>query len=196
MSAPPSEHRSILRFAVVIAMATLVLLELGLRVFSRSDVDGNVWVGPLRVLPYRVPVEDVRARIAEYLDSGKSFLKYDPDLGWTIRPNGSSSDGLYHSNADGVRTGADRARAPLEPRPGVLRVAVFGDSFAFGADVGFEEAWPTVVGARLREGGRAVEVLNYGVGGYAIDQAYLRYRKQGRRYAPDIVVFAFQPSDV
>ena len=62
MSDPPSERRSTLRFAVVIAIGTLVLLELGLRVFSRSDVDGNVWVGPLRVLPYRVPIEDVRAR--------------------------------------------------------------------------------------------------------------------------------------
>jgi hypothetical protein len=42
----------------------------------------------------------------------------------------------------------------------------------------------------------AVEVLNYGVGGYGLDQAFLRYLRDGDKYHPQLVVIGFVPDDL
>ena len=40
------------------------------------------------------------------------------------------------------------------------------------------------------------EVVNLGVHGYGHDQMLLRYRAEGRRYAPDLVLLGFVADDV
>ena len=40
------------------------------------------------------------------------------------------------------------------------------------------------------------QVLNFGVGGYGIDQSYLRYKKDVREWKPDIVIFGFISHDL
>jgi hypothetical protein len=42
----------------------------------------------------------------------------------------------------------------------------------------------------------AVEVLNFGVSAYGMDQAFLRWSKLGRRFSPDIVLFGLQLENV
>jgi hypothetical protein len=37
-----------------------------------------------------------------------------------------------------------------------------------------------------------LEVMNWGVGGYGTDQAFLRYKTQGAAYQPDIVIIGFE----
>jgi hypothetical protein len=39
------------------------------------------------------------------------------------------------------------------------------------------------------------EVLNFGVGGYGMDQAYLRWNKDGARWRPHVVIFGFFADD-
>ena len=41
---------------------------------------------------------------------------------------------------------------------------------------------------KLKDAGIRAEVLNFGVGAYGMDQAYLRWREQGKNFAPDIVI--------
>ena len=96
----------------------------------------------------------------------------DPDLGWRPRPGYRSAD--LNVSAQGLR--GSRIYAPIR-KPGVLRIAAFGDSLVFGCAVADADCWPAIVEDRFPE----IEVLNYGVLGYGLDQAYLRYKAEGRR---------------
>lgn len=77
----------------------------------------------------------------------------------------------------------------------MLRVALFGDSFTFGDEVPLDETWGAYLERGLAARGVQAEVLNFGVNAYGIDQAYLRWRRDGRRYVPQVVVFGFQPEN-
>ena len=97
-----------------------------------------------------------------------------------------SKDGLYKSSEEGIRSQAvgvsykDAQRLP--------RVAIVGDSFTFGLGVPFESSW----GAQLENSmTNTVEVLNFGVNGYGIDQAYLRYTRDAKPLHPEMVILSF-----
>ena len=87
------------------------------------------------------------------------------------------------------------------PRPGTVfadrsaayRIALIGDSFTFSDEVGYEESWAYKLERKLRP---QVQVLNFGVSGYGIDQAYLRYTRDVRPWHPDIVVLGYIRADV
>jgi hypothetical protein len=128
-----------------------------------------------------------RARLERILAGEEPYYPFDPELGWTVRPNGRLP--LYRANAQGIRADVEYA---LEPPPGVLRIAAFGDSFVHGTEVANPDTWPALLAA-LRPG---LEVLNFGVGGYGVDQAWLRWRRDGRRFAPQIVLIGFMTEDV
>jgi lysophospholipase L1-like esterase len=96
---------------------------------------------------------------------------------------------MNRMNSVGLRGTREYTPTPLA---GILRVAAFGDSFVYGAEVDNAHAW-----AGLLENGRpAIEVLNYGVGGYGVDQAYLRYLFEGQAFSPHIVLMGFIPDDI
>jgi hypothetical protein len=91
---------------------------------------------------------------------------------------------------------SSRQETPPQPLPGTFRIAIFGDSFTHGDDVPYEETWGAVLEKTLLENGRQVEVINLGGQGYAIDQAFLRWRKHGKLLQPHLVLFGFQNSNV
>lgn len=169
--------------------------EIGLRAISHRDVDGNLRVGSLWLRPFRPPLEVIRPYLQRILEDHSLYVRYDPDLGWTIRPGVYSAHGMYFSNAHGVRTGPDQEPTPVVPPPGTTRIALYGDSFAHSSDVYFEDSWGALLETILEDSGMRAEVINQGTPGYGMDQAYLRWRKEGRPLAPDIVVFAFQGGD-
>jgi hypothetical protein len=102
-------------------------------------------------------------------------------LGWTTRAGYASEDGRIHINAQGLR--ATRGYDELVPR-GVRRVIACGESFTFGEEVADGEAWA----ARLEALVPALEVLNYGVGGYGTDQALLRVSREAHAPADVLLV--------
>ena len=59
-------------------------------------------------------------------------------------------------------------------------------------DVGNAAAWSAVVEAKAP----GIEVLNFGVGGYGPDQAYLRYLEEGPAFAPDIVFIGLMSENI
>ena len=122
------------------------------------------------------------------LDGESSYITHDPDLGWTIKPNGSSAS-LYHANSQGIRAQRNYSEAP---DPHMIRVATFGDSFTEGYEVKNEETWQ----AQLENLDRRFEVLNFGVRGYGVDQAYLRFVKHGAKYKPTVVIIGFMSENV
>lgn len=162
-----------------------------MRLVGHVDDSGQFWVGERRVRPYRLPT----AKIAAFLDerSAADLHRVDPDLGWTNGPNVESSDGNVSTDSVGARGSGERSRAPAD---GVLRVAVFGDSFTFGDEVATGETWAARLEDLLERGGRPAEVLNFGVNAYGMDQALLRWEKEGRPLAPAVVVLGFQPENL
>jgi hypothetical protein len=162
------------------------------RLAIRRDGDGQEWLRDVRLRPYHLPLTEIRATLAA-LAIPAAFLVYDPDLGWAPRPYAASRDGQRRVDGGGIRT--DRETALAAP-PGVLRIALFGDSFTFGDEVGQDETWGVALERALAARGVASEVLNFGVNAYGTDQAFLRWRRVGRAYHPAVVVLGFQPEDV
>ncbi len=177
--------------AVTAVLATAVIGEAGVRIAADSDVDGNVFVRGHHLAPRRFPVKRVEAAAHAYLAApATSFMMADPLLGWVPRPGVKTS--RYTYNADGIRVTSPELVYEKQPPVNTLRIALFGDSFTNGAEVLNDETWGVFTEAALRESGRAVEVLNFGVNGYGMDQAYLRWRYSGAEYKPDVVVFGLQ----
>lgn len=136
-------------------------------------------------------LSNVHKEIVQRLLADDFYLKFSPSLGWTIRPDavmhfrGLTDETVFaKSNSQGIR--ADRDYEPTVPE-GVLRLAAFGDSFTHGDDVRNDETWA----ALFEKKGPAVEVMNFGVPAYGIDQAYLRYLEEGVRFSPRIVLICF-----
>lgn len=136
--------------------------------------------------PFELGQEQGKA--IRHVMAGKAeYSAFSPTLGWTIRPGGHSV--LYQANAQGLR--ADREYTPRPPA-GKLRIATFGDSYTHGTDVGNADTWQ----AALERLDPRLEVLNFGVGAYGLDQAYLRYREDGRRFASQVVLIGLMSENI
>lgn len=89
-----------------------------------------------------------------------------------------------------------------EPGPGVLRIAVLGDSFTFGFGANDEETYPAqlerVLIQRARERGEhvAVEVLNAGNGGTGTGEQALWYDRWVKDFHPVVVILTVTSNDV
>lgn len=118
------------------------------------------------------------------------YYEPDPHTGFRHRPD---SQGRY---LNGVPASANsqghRDTAVAIPKPaGVRRILLLGDSFAAGANVAAEAAFPAVLEQRLNATAKRVEVVNTGTGGWSPFQ-YAQYLEHyGDRYEPDAVVVTF-----
>lgn len=158
------------------------------------DASGNFYFKNRIIHPHRLPLKMVAEQARTLQESDDSIITYHEFLGWAPRPGSVSANGMYHYNSQGIRSGvpafSDR------PAEGVLRIALFGDSFTHGDDVPYEHSFGAVLEKKLDEAGIPAEVLNFGVGGYGIDQAMLRFKQQGAAFAPHLVVLGFQPENL
>lgn len=159
-------------------LAALVLLEAGARV-----VAARAW----RPLPpfgdgpeQRAWLERSEREQAEGLQP-PGYSQFDAVLGWSTRPGYAAPDGSVHVNAQGLR--GTRSYEELAPR-GVRRVIACGESFTFGEEVADAECWT----AQLEALAPALEVHNYGVGGYGTDQALLRVASEARGPAEVLLI--------
>ena len=188
------------RLKIILIVASIFLTLIGgeviLRVISTTDIDGNISITDRRIRPFQFPIKSLEKKLEYYQKQETSYTHYDPDIGWTVRPNSQSANGLYYSNSAGIRTSSTRQETLLHPSNGTLRIAIFGDSFTHGDDVPYEESWGAILEETMKMQGRKVEVMNLGGQGYAIDQAFLRWRKHGKSLQPHLVIFGFQNSNV
>ncbi len=97
-----------------------------------------------------------------------------------------------------VRGGDARPRRYLLHKPpGVLRLAVLGESSAFGADYLADDAFVEVLGRRLQQeqAGIALEVINAGRGG-AVSDEILQVARELTALTPDVVVLYMGHNDL
>ena len=182
-------------FALLSNLLAVVLLAVSGDIIVRLGVTPNsqgVSFGQTRLIP-----QDWQATIAWNQDllrrspSNISYFVQDPLLGWTVGSSRQSKNGLYASSKEGIRS--SQVGNSYGEVQGLPRIAIVGDSYTFGLEVPFESTW----GHRLeKQFPFPVQVLNFGVDGYGVDQAYLRYHRDVRPWHPDIVVFGFIHHDL
>ena len=174
--------------------ALVVIGEAGVRVGGAADEDGNFYFRGHHLRPFQLPVKRVVAAVAAYRGATSSVIADDGDTGWAPRP-GSRND-LYAYNEATMRVSVPSITYATAAAPGMLRISIFGDSFTNGVDEPYQQTWGARLQHALTTRGRSTEVLNFGVPGYGMDQAFLRWQKVGTPYQPAVVVFGLQIENV
>ncbi len=119
------------------------------------------------------------------------FFTIDRRLGWVQRPSRTVTHRTsyfattYTTNAKGFR---DRDREPGRT-PGRGRVLVFGDSQIFGWGIPYGRRFTDLLETRHPQ----LEVWNFGVMGYGLDQQLLTYERDGAGLSADAVVLFVAP---
>ena len=175
-----------LALSVVVFAGAAAALELGLRVagYERPEPPPIVVMNPW---------DDAEMK------SGESAFRFDDELLWDLKPGAPIRPplGPPDAEADGREVEVVNAAGfrgpelPLEPEPGRLRIATLGDSSTFGYGVAYEETYGERLVDLLGERGVEAEVLDGGVVGYTALQGLVRYRRDVRKYRPDVVIAAF-----
>lgn len=137
-----------------------------------------------RAAIYREQVEGIQRMLAPAADA---LTVYDPELGWDLQPGRSGTE-ADRATVNPQLLRSQRSYAPEAPS-GVLRVAAFGDSFTFGSEVRDEDTWSAVAERARPE----LEIPNFGVPGYGLDQVLLRYRGRAGELSPHIVLIGVPP---
>lgn len=125
--------------------------------------------------------------IDNFIKEKIDYISFSSTLGWSIKENGTSK--LYKSNSSGIRSNKEYA---LHPPRGIRRVSTFGDSYTHCDEVKNDETWQ----AFMESYDSNMEVINFGVGAYGLDQAYLRYLEDGRQYKSHIVLIGFMSENI
>ncbi len=180
-------------FAVLSLAIAFLAGEIFVRAIGKHDADGTFYFRGKPIPPFALPVHNAKQLIDEYLRDPNGYMVWDADLGWTNRPKSCTRDKKYCANAAGLRADRDYQK---EIPPGVLRISLFGDSFIHGHDVDLAGSLAPQLEKALAARGVNAEALNFGVGGYGIDQAYLRYSREGSYYDTNIVVEGLQFENV
>ena len=140
--------------------------------------------GALRIAGFEREIAPVSLRFGypNPREIGSIFVP-DPELFWRLRPGSVfDAEAPVPINALGYR-----GPIPERPRaPGRRRVAVLGDSVAFGGPV----AWPEILAERT-----GAEVLNFGVPGYTAVQGERQWTRDVAPLLPDVVVVAYGWND-
>ncbi len=173
----------------LLALGTIVVLD---QVAQYTLLRGGTFLGR-RIAPYDPPIfapiqSESYARIQSHLVHGDppiTALDFDAELGWCPKTEHRSE--LYQYDWARCRIG----NQPLsrERVPGKRRVAAIGCSFTLGAEVGAKDTWE----AQLERLATDLEIANLGVGGYGLDQALLRFRRDGVPLRPEEVWLGVQP---
>ncbi len=175
----------------IVVIGILAFAETALRLMSvASNTEERIVNRLLYPRRWEATAANFRA-ILKRAESRAPFWIADEELGWTIGPSRRSADGLYLSSPEGLR--ATTVEESFQGASPGCRIAFLGDSFTFGEEVAYEDAW---VHHLAKEVGPRCQVLNFAVGGYGVDQMYLRYLRDVRPWKPDVVVLAFVNHDV
>lgn len=122
-----------------------------------------------------------------------SFHTYHPQWGWTGRPLTKGSARYPDArcrlsvNAKGLRGKA----YPYE-RSKKFRILALGDSYVWGDGVEENERFTEHLETLFKN---RIEVMNGAMSGYGLDQCFLFFQQEGKKYRPDLVIYAMNAMD-
>ncbi len=119
---------------------------------------------------------------------------YEPAPGnqYEDHPSWLPYSARYTINDDGLN---DENNHNVEKSPNVFRIITLGDSFTYGLYVNTSDSWPKQLEATLNKEmtsdckWQRFEVLNLGVAGYDVPYIVERFKRTGRKYNPDLVIW-------
>jgi len=170
-------NSKLINLALLIASAlfSLFALELGLRAYVGLVNYRDGWT--YQFMNFR----------NHWIASVKSVnpAAFDPELGLVPKR------GVWQDDNITILEDRIRSNGGGEVPDSTEAILAVGDSFTFGDQVSDPETWP----AQLEKlsGWR---VINSGVFGYGVDQAFLRARRLLSRYRFNAVIFSFIPDDI
>lgn len=118
----------------------------------------------------------------------RPHLRIDSILGWTLKENVSVPmwEGTLSTNESGLRV----ARGVIS-KPGKAFVLAAGCSATMGDEVSDEFSWPAQLEAKSGK-----KVINAGVSGYGMDQAYLRAEMLLSKFEAEWIVLTIIPDSI
>jgi hypothetical protein len=153
-------------------LVALVLAELALRAF--------------------VPRYEYAAGSVHERDAGRLIVRRPSSSYTRPHPDSGVRHPVIHNNL-ALRQHRD---VPLEKPPGEVRIGVFGDSFTENPRVPAPYAFTEVLDYLLNTTRPGFNVLNFGVDGYATDQAWLYAQSAPAATSLDVVLYVFAANDV
>jgi lysophospholipase L1-like esterase len=140
----------------------------------------------------------------ELIQIGRFRLAANPRIGYepVPMPSEGSEDQSFHSyrfyayRGFGNSLGYRDTEHSIEKEEGSYRIVVLGDSIAAGLHVlNYEDTFPWLLQAYLRERDVEADVINFGVSGYNTDQEIETLRTKGVDFDPDLVLLAYCLND-
>ena len=149
----------------------IIIWELAIRIFATKDNDENYFLAGSLLLPAKVPIKEVKFKIDKYIEKGdKANLRYDSTMGWRLNVNEEYNNYITKNSKN------------------TLKILILGDSFSLSAGASDSASWEKKIEENLKNLGIDFEIFNLATPGYGLDQAYIRWLKEGRYYNPDIVM--------
>ncbi|HSL19652.1 MAG TPA: hypothetical protein VLB51_17235, partial [Methylomirabilota bacterium] len=97
---------------------------------------------------------------------------------------------LGMAHRPGFRPTSSYTNFELSKPAGVTRIGVFGCSFAQGSEAGPGQDFPSALQRLFRASGRSdVEVLNFGVGSFGVQQSYLLWQYLAADFDLDVTIY-------
>lgn len=188
---PAGRFRLVAMMNVVSVLLLVTIGEIVVRAGSRDHLDGEAF-GHVILHPrsWEKAIQNLRIE-KERGDHSHGHLTSDDQMGWTVAPDRCNANGLYCSSSEGIRAPGKGGSFPKVQ--GRQEIALVGDSFTFGEEVSYEETWGHQLDQML---GDEFQVLNFGVGGYGLGQAFVRYETEVQRRRPRVSIFGFISDDL
>jgi hypothetical protein len=158
-----------LLLAFISSLAILLFAEISTRIYGKmKDIDFRLYMQELKNCD-RLP---------------KGILEPNSQVLATT----SDFSVIYKTNSKGLR---DKEYSYMKPKD-KIRILAFGDSFTFGEGVGDGERFTDIPENYFSN----LEIINFGVPGYGLDQELVYFVAEGLKYSPDYVIIFISVVDV
>ena len=164
---------------VISTFITLLIAELITRVVGRiNDIDFRLYMQELK--------NSNRLPEGLFIPDDRVHNKLRPNA--QVLATTSDFSVVYKINSKGLR---DKEYSYAKPKD-KIRILAFGDSFTFGEGIEYGKRFADIP----EEYYPNLEIINFGVPGFGIDQELIYFAAEGIKYSPDYVIIFISLLDI